>query len=93
MILQNSVNYDVLTPVHFLRRSVSVYPEKTAVVFYGDLRCTYREFETRVHRLAAELISIGVGKGDKVAFMCPNIPPCWKPISRCPGTAQPSVKL
>ena len=71
---QNSVNYDVLTPVHFLGRSATVYPQKTAVV-YGDQRYTYREFETRVHRLAAALKGIGVGQGDKVAFMCPNIPP------------------
>jgi len=73
-MLHDSVNYDVLTPVHFLGRSAAVYPQKTAVV-YGDQRYTYREFEARVQRLAAALKGIGVGKGDKVAFMCPNIPP------------------
>lgn len=73
-MLRNSVNYDVLTPVRFLERSAAVYPEKTAIV-YGGCRHTYKEFEARVHHLAAALKAIGIGKGDKVAFMCPNIPP------------------
>lgn len=68
------VNFDVLSPVKFLIRSAEVYPEKVAVV-YGDRRYTYREFYERVNRLASALQKIGVGKGDKVAFLCPNTPP------------------
>ena len=69
-----SVNYDVLTPVTFLGRSASVYPDKVAVI-HGDKRFTYREFQSRVYRLANALKSAGIEKGDKVAFICPNIPP------------------
>jgi fatty-acyl-CoA synthase len=69
-----SVNYEVLTPVHFIGRSVEVYPEKTAVI-HGDRRFTYRQFDERVKRLAGALKRIGISRGDKVAFICPNIPP------------------
>ncbi len=69
-----SVNYDVLTPVQFLIRSSAVYPGKTAVI-YGKSRYTYKEFYTRVNRLADSLKKQGIGVGDKVAFLCPNIPP------------------
>ncbi len=72
--MYQSVNYEVLTPVNFLRRSVEVYPEKLAIV-NGKERFTYREFNRRVNRLANALENIGVRSGDKVAFICPNIPP------------------
>jgi fatty-acyl-CoA synthase len=51
-----------------------VYPEKTAVI-YGKSRYTYKEFYNRVNRLADSLKKQGIGVGDKVAFLCPNIPP------------------
>ena len=41
------VNYDLLTPVTFLGRSASVYPDKEAVV-HGEKRFTYRELQSRV---------------------------------------------
>jgi long-subunit acyl-CoA synthetase (AMP-forming) len=56
-----------LTPVSFLRRSAYMFPDKEAVV-YGDLRRSYREFETRVNRLASRLRDAGFDKGDRVAF-------------------------
>jgi len=68
-----SVNKSILTPVEFLTRSCLVYPDKTAVV-HGDKRYNYREFSERIYRLASALRKNGVGKGDKVAFICPNIP-------------------
>ena len=80
---ESSVNYDVLSPVKFLERSATVYPEKTAVV-YGEIRRTYEEFQARVHRLANALKQNGIGRGDKVAFVCPNTPPCSRPIMPCP---------
>jgi fatty-acyl-CoA synthase len=68
------VYHDVLTPVRFLSRSASIFAEKDAVV-YEDKRYTYREFYNRVNRLASALRNVGIGKGDKVAFACPNTPP------------------
>jgi fatty-acyl-CoA synthase len=69
-----SVNYEVLTPVNFIRRSVEVYPDKVAVVD-GERRFTYAQFYQRVNRLASALKQIGIGRGDKVAFICPNTSP------------------
>ncbi|MEK7387043.1 MAG: AMP-binding protein, partial [candidate division NC10 bacterium] len=62
-----------LTPVSFLERSAYVFPQKTAVV-HGSRRYTYKQFEERVNRLASALRRAGVAKGDRVAFLCPNIP-------------------
>jgi fatty-acyl-CoA synthase len=61
------------TPVSFLRRSASIYPDKTAVV-HGERRYSYRQFEERVNRLATRLRADGLKKHDRVAFLCPNIP-------------------
>ena len=73
-MVQTAVNYTPLTPLSFLARTASVYPDKTAVV-HNDTRSTYRQLRHRVNRLATALHGIGVVKGDRVAFLCPNIPP------------------
>lgn len=63
-----------LTPIDFLRRTAYVLPEKLAVV-HGSQRFTYRQFESRVNQLASHLRQAGLEKHDRVAFLCPNIPP------------------
>ncbi|HYU18003.1 MAG TPA: acyl--CoA ligase family protein [Chloroflexota bacterium] len=63
-----------LTPLSFLERSAAVFREKTAVV-YGEQSYTYPEMRRRVVRLASALQRVGVRKGDRVAILCPNIPP------------------
>ena len=70
----NSVYFDILSPIPFLRRAAAVYDDKVAVI-YGETRYSYSAFAKRVDRLASALRRAGVGKGDKVAFLCPNIPP------------------
>jgi acyl-CoA synthetase (AMP-forming)/AMP-acid ligase II len=62
-----------LTPLSFLERSEFVYPEKVAVV-HEDRRYTYHEMGERVRRLASALLGAGLEKGDRVAFIAPNIP-------------------
>src|SRR5919112_1994695 len=62
-----------LTPLRFLQRSASVFREKPAVV-YGNRTWTYPEMAERVNRLASALISAGVARGDRVAYLVPNIP-------------------
>jgi fatty-acyl-CoA synthase len=59
--------------VDFLRRAAEVYPGKTAVI-HGERRYTYREFAARCGRLASVLAARGVGRGDTVAVMAPNVP-------------------
>lgn len=63
-----------LSPISFLRRNSYVYPEKTAIV-HGGQRITYRQFEERANRLASALVRAGLKKEDRVAFLCPNVPP------------------
>ena len=72
--MQDRVSYHSLNPVSFLDRSAFVYPDKPAVV-YGETRYTYAQFNKRVNKLASALQNVGVRKGDRVAFLVPNIPP------------------
>src|SRR5687768_14571623 len=71
---QDLVYRTLLTPVSFLRRSAYLFPDKLAVV-HGDRRYSYCELEARANRLTARLRSDGLQKHDRVAFLCPNIPP------------------
>jgi len=66
-------NYVPLTPLSFLARSAAVYPDKPAVI-HGDRAFTYAEFAARCRRLASALTRRGVGPGDTVAVMAPNVP-------------------
>src|SRR5258706_4086677 len=70
---RNAANYAPLTPVSFLRRSADVYPDKVAVI-HGERAYTYREFRERCSRLASVLAARGIGRGDTVAVMAPNVP-------------------
>ncbi|MGH6942496.1 acyl-CoA synthetase [Hypericibacter sp.] len=69
----NPANYVPLTPISFLRRAASVYPDKVAVI-HGRRRITYGAFAERCRRFASALAARGVGKGDTVALLAPNIP-------------------
>ena len=62
-----------LTPVSFLERSASVFPDKVAVV-HGERRYTYRQLEERANRLASALRRSGLARHDRVGFICPNTP-------------------
>jgi fatty-acyl-CoA synthase len=62
-----------LTPISFLRRSASVFPDRIAVA-HGERRHTYRQFEDRVDRLVRALHGAGLERGDRVAFLSPNTP-------------------
>ncbi|MBM3290572.1 MAG: AMP-binding protein, partial [Candidatus Hydrogenedentes bacterium] len=63
-----------LTPLSFIERSASVFPNKAAIV-YGEKKYTYHEFGERVNRLASALRNAGLKKDDRVAFLCANTPP------------------
>ncbi|HYW26362.1 MAG TPA: long-chain-fatty-acid--CoA ligase [Terriglobales bacterium] len=60
-----------LTPLEFARRSRRLYPDREAVVD-GSLRLTYGEFFERCDRWSAALQGLGVGRGDRVAYIAPN---------------------
>ena len=58
----------------FLERSAEVFREKPAVI-YRRTSYTYPQLRARVRRLASALARAGIQKGDRVAVLCPNIPP------------------
>ena len=68
---RNAANYAALTPLSFLRRSATVFPDKVAVID-DDMTLDYRTFLARCRRLAAALEQSGVGPGDTVAVLAPN---------------------
>ncbi len=70
---KNPANYVPLSPLSFLRRAAAVYPERLAVI-HGDQRHTWRQIYARCRRLASALQRRGIGAGDTVAIIAPNIP-------------------
>src|ERR1700678_1626884 len=66
-------NHVPLSPVSFLLRSARIWPDRVAIV-HGPRRYTYAQFLERTRRLASALACEGVGAGDTVAILAPNIP-------------------
>ena len=61
-----------LTPLEFARRARRLYSDREAVVD-GDLRMTYAQFFDRCDRWSHVLQQrLGVGHGDRVAYIAPN---------------------
>ena len=61
-----------LTPLEFARRSRKLYGDREGVVD-GELRLTYEQFFDRCDRWSAALQAMGVKKGDRVAYIAPNV--------------------
>ena len=74
---KTAANYRPLTPISFLLRTAAVYPQRPAVV-YGERRYSWRETLARCRRLAAALAASGIGYGDTVAVMAPNLPEAFE---------------
>src|SRR5712671_6708701 len=74
---KNAANYVPLTPIGFLVRSASVYPNRLAVA-HGERRYNWREALERCRRLASALTARGIERGDTVALMAPNIPEAFE---------------
>ena len=66
-------NYQPLTPLSFLARSASVYPEHIAII-HGKQRTTYAAFYVRARKLASALVKAGIRKGDTVSAILANTP-------------------
>ena len=70
-------NFAMLTPLQFLERTASVYPDKIALV-HGPRHQSWAETYARCRRLASTLDKAGIGKGDTVTIMAPNIPEMYE---------------
>ena len=69
----DSVFFEPLSPLRFLERSAEVFPDKIAIAG-GDRDYSYKEFAEEATRLAQALRASGLRPGDRVAYLCPNIP-------------------
>jgi fatty-acyl-CoA synthase len=54
-------------------------------VVHGERTYSYREFHERCRRLASQLAARGVGRGDTVAVMAPNVPALLEAHYAVPG--------
>ena len=70
---KNAANYQALSPLSFLQRTAAIYPERTAWI-HGKYTVNYQEFGERCRRFASGLAERGVGAGDTVSVMAPNVP-------------------
>jgi len=66
-------NHVALTPLSFIARAAAVYPERLAVI-HGAVRRNWAQTYARCRQLASSLAKHGMGPGDTVAVMLPNIP-------------------
>ncbi|MGM4962672.1 acyl-CoA synthetase [Tardiphaga sp. 1201_B9_N1_1] len=70
---QTPANFVPLSPLSFLKRSAAVYPDLTSTVYEG-CRFTWAQTYERCRRFASFLTGRGIGRGDTVAAMLPNLP-------------------
>jgi fatty-acyl-CoA synthase len=70
---RTAANFAPLTPLSFLPRAAAIYPDRTAVI-HGAERISYQNLYARARQLASALAARGIGRGDTVAVMLPNVP-------------------
>ena len=68
-----SINYPEIPLYAFLENSARKYPQRDALVFYGN-RIHYSQLWDQARRIAAALRRLGVQKGDRVGLLLPNVP-------------------
>lgn len=66
-------NFVALTPLSFLARTAAVYPSHISTI-HEDQVFTWSQTYSRCRRFASYLTSHGIGPGDTIATMLPNIP-------------------
>ena len=73
----NQANSVALSPLSFIRRTASVYPDHPALI-HGARRYSWSETYARTRRLASALKRRGVGPGDTVSVLAPNTPAIYE---------------
>ncbi len=70
---KNAANFSSLSPLTFIERAASVYPERIAQI-YADKRYSWAETYRRCRLFASALRQRYIEADDTVALMLPNIP-------------------
>ncbi|MEX1043470.1 MAG: AMP-binding protein, partial [Acidimicrobiia bacterium] len=71
--MRDRVSITELTPLLFLERSADVFGDRTAVT-YRERSLTYAEMRAETNRVGRALQESGIGPGDRVAYLVPNLP-------------------
>src|SRR4051794_9805783 len=71
--MRGAVHLTRLTPLSLLERSAAIFPDRIAVA-HADRVVTFAELRERVRRLAVALQEAGIERGDRVAYLAPNVP-------------------
>ncbi|MGS2742918.1 acyl-CoA synthetase [Halomonas sp. LS-001] len=84
---KTQANHVALSPLTFIERSATVYPDYPAMV-HGDTRRNWAETWSRCRQLASALRGRGLKPGDTVAVMLPNVPAMFEahfgiPLAGC----------
>ncbi|MDH7795568.1 MULTISPECIES: acyl-CoA synthetase [unclassified Beijerinckia] len=74
---RNPANYVPLSPLSFLERAALVHPHLPSVV-HETRAFTWGDTYARCRRLASALAARGIGAGDTVAAMLPNVPAMYE---------------
>ena len=72
-IARDAANHVALSPISFLKRAEVVYAHRDAHR-YGTVSRTWAEVAARCKALASSMTAMGIGPGDTVSVLCPNIP-------------------
>ena len=56
-----------------LEDSTREVPDRVAVIF-NETKLTYAQVNGAANQIANGLAALGIGRGDKVALSCPNLP-------------------
>lgn len=74
---KNPANFTQLTPLTFIERAATIFPEKTSII-YGNQRYNWKQTYERCKRLASALTQIGVAKNDTVSIIAANTPAMYE---------------
>ncbi len=73
--VSDDLTFETACITEFLDRSSEKFPQKMALNFQG-YEISFQELNEMVNRFAACLHRFGIGKGDAVAILLPNVIPC-----------------
>ena len=78
--IPSSMDYPRAPLYHFLRESAALFPDRAAIIYQDPadreepVTLTYRQLDDESSRFASGLMSLGVNKGDRVAYYIQNSP-------------------
>jgi len=70
---KNSANFEPLSPLSYIKRAATIYPDRPAII-HGPQERSWSSMYARCIQLASALSKRGIGAGDTVSVMLPNIP-------------------